>query len=161
MAQDDNLWYLIKKHVPGPHWQRIETSMTSAGVPDLNGCTGGSEVWVELKSVRAGLKIKSFTPLQAGWLLKRAGKGGRTWLCVRHRPADGRLGLSKLDRIVLYPGTFSPALREHGIRVVPWLHFKPNHSNGWAEWGDVVFNKPFPYEAKAHVDKEWIDSNNS
>ena len=38
MAKEKNLWLLIRENLKGVHLQRIETGMTGAGVPDVNGC---------------------------------------------------------------------------------------------------------------------------
>ena len=49
-------WQQIKRALPYVHWQRIETG-TGQGVPDVNGCIGGDEFWLELK-IAQGNKVK-------------------------------------------------------------------------------------------------------
>jgi hypothetical protein len=38
----------LKKQAPSAHWQRIEAH-TGTGVPDVNVCRNGHEIWCELK----------------------------------------------------------------------------------------------------------------
>lgn len=52
------------------HLTRIE-SPSSAGVPDFNGCIGGSEFWIECK-----VNNNQLRPLQISWQTHRAYCGG-------------------------------------------------------------------------------------
>lgn len=38
-------WF--KSFFPREHIQSIESEATAAGVPDINACKGGKEIWVE------------------------------------------------------------------------------------------------------------------
>ena len=52
----------MRTNLPQIHLQRIETGMTGAGVPDVNGCAKGKEFWVELKEIHSG-KSKALVTL--------------------------------------------------------------------------------------------------
>ena len=80
-------WF--KELYPSGHIQLIESEATSAGVPDVNLCHNGIEVWVELKSGR--LSTSSIKPGQYMWHTKRTQAGGTTW--VVQRDEDGNIDL--------------------------------------------------------------------
>ena len=82
MPKEAQLWKLLRDNVPSVHWQRIETGMTGAGVPDVNGCAKGKEFWVELKEIHSGNKI-TLRPMQISWLAKRASFGGQVFVMAR------------------------------------------------------------------------------
>ena len=63
MAKEKNLWLLMRTNLPSIHLQRIETGMTGAGVPDVNGCAKGKEFWVELKEIH--LVILTLRPINS------------------------------------------------------------------------------------------------
>lgn len=72
-------WF--KKFYPTDHIQAIESEATGAGIPDLNLCKGGKEIWVELKS--GPLTKSSIKPGQFIWHIKRNQAGGTTWIVQR------------------------------------------------------------------------------
>jgi len=90
MAKEKNLWLLLRENIKEIHWQRIETGMTGAGVPDVNGCAKGKEFWVELKEIHSGNAL-TLRPMQISWLAKRASHGGQVFVMAR-----------KQDEIKLY-----------------------------------------------------------
>ncbi len=136
MASDGGLWKVVKRQMPGIHWQRIETQMTAAGVPDVNGCYQGREVWIELKHVPAGLLIRSLSAFQCGWMLKRAKYGGNVWLLVRYTKTG--------DQCWLYHAGQIKAVKEGGMRVDPHMKFDTNDPEGWAALRCILFNLPYP-----------------
>jgi|TARA_R100001163_G_scaffold16074_1_gene14497 Holliday junction resolvase len=81
MPKEAQLWKLLRDNVPSVHWQRIETGMTGAGVPDVNGCLNGKEVWIELKYV-VGRKL-GLRPMQISWLASRTRHGGDCYVLAR------------------------------------------------------------------------------
>ena len=82
MAKEKTLWLLLRKNLPQIHFQRIETGMTGAGVPDVNGCGKGKEFWIELKEIHSGNKL-TLRPMQISWLAKRASPGGQVFVMAR------------------------------------------------------------------------------
>ena len=82
MSKEKNLWLLIRENLKHIHLQRIETGMTGAGVPDVNGCAWGKEFWVELKEIHSGNKL-TLRPMQVSWLAKRAMHGGQVFVMAR------------------------------------------------------------------------------
>lgn len=82
MSKEKNLWLLIRENLKQIHLQRIETGMTGAGVPDVNGCAKGKEFWVELKEIHSGNKL-TLRPMQISWLAKRASHGGQVFIMAR------------------------------------------------------------------------------
>ena len=65
---------------PGDRLDRIENAVVT-GMPDINMCIGGTEVWIEQKSPKE--PVRSTTPLfgsnhkisqeQANWFLRQTG----------------------------------------------------------------------------------------
>ena len=69
MPKESLLWKQLRDNLPKVHWQRIETGITGAGVPDVNGCLDGKEVWVELQRVK-GRQI-GLRPMHIAWFATR------------------------------------------------------------------------------------------
>lgn len=86
-------WF--KDLYPKDHIQNIESEATAAGVPDINACKGGKEVWIELKS--GPLTKASIKPGQFVWHIKRAQAGGTTW--VVQRLPNGVINIFRGSRI--------------------------------------------------------------
>ncbi len=85
----------MRKNLPDMHLQRIETGMTGAGVPDVNGCAKGKEFWVELKEIHSGNKL-TLRPMQISWLAKRASHGGQVFVMARK---DNEIKLYHIDSL--------------------------------------------------------------
>ena len=98
-------WQQIKRALPYVHWQRIETG-TGQGVPDVNGCIGGDEFWLELK-IAQGNKVK-ITPGQIAWLMQRIDAGGKAWIIVK-----------KKEQIFSYNGYQGALLLDKGLKLQP------------------------------------------
>lgn len=86
-------WF--KALFPTGHIQSVESEATAAGIPDINMCLDGKEVWVELKSGR--LTTSSIKPGQYIWHIKRTQAGGTTW--VVQRTDEGLIRVYKGSRI--------------------------------------------------------------
>jgi|TARA_R110002020_G_C16253905_1_gene770014 penicillin-binding protein-related factor A (putative recombinase) len=98
MAKEKNLWLLMRSNLPEIHLQRIETGMTGAGVPDVNGCAKGKEFWVELKEVHSGNKL-TLRPMQISWLAKRASHGGQVFVMARKNDIIKLYHVDSLTRV--------------------------------------------------------------
>tara|TARA_R110002020_G_scaffold94037_3_gene226674 strand:+ start:187 stop:576 length:390 start_codon:yes stop_codon:yes gene_type:complete len=82
MAKESQFWALLKPHIPKEaHVQRIETGGTGRGVPDVNYCQQGIEIWIELKSIK-GLKSE-LSPFQIAWIYNRIKAGGNCFVLIR------------------------------------------------------------------------------
>lgn len=138
MASDGGLRPLIRQRLPGVDWCTIETGLVASGVPDLNGCCGGIEFWVECKLTTAwAVEVR---PMQVGWHLRRTRAGGRTWFAVRRRCTAG-VHRSAADELWLIRGAAAARLRAGGLRGI-----SPNDDVAgmwvggparWA-WGEVA-----------------------
>ena len=95
MAKEKNLWLLLRTNLTQIHLQRIETGMTGAGVPDVNGCGKGKEFWIELKEIHSGNKL-TLRPMQISWLAKRASHGGQVFVMARK---NGEIKLYHIDSL--------------------------------------------------------------
>lgn len=81
----------FKKNVPQPgdRLDRIENVVVT-GMPDINMCIGGVEVWIEQKSPKE--PVRRTTPLfgsnhkvsqeQANWMLRQRKAGGRCYFLI-------------------------------------------------------------------------------
>lgn len=78
--KETELFALIKKNLPHVHWQRVENSVGSNGVPDVNGCYKGSEFWLELKIDRGEILLR---PSQFSWITNGTNHGRRIYLVSR------------------------------------------------------------------------------
>jgi len=67
-VKESYFWQTVKAHIPEVHWSRIE-NVAGSGIPDLNGCLNGKEVWIELKMFR-GNRI-TLRSSQLVWMTKR------------------------------------------------------------------------------------------
>lgn len=137
---DDGLRPLIRKHVPAD-WQPIENSIVP-GVPDLNGCRDGSEVWVECKATTTG--SLHFRPLQVPWIHRRSRAGGKVWVVARWRHSGGvRLG-SPIDELWVVSGRHVLELAACGLRSLPDDLVAGRWGGGprgwdWTTLGEILF----------------------
>lgn len=100
------LWQRIRVNVEGPHWTRIETGAHAAGVPDLNGCANGRDVWVELKIFQGKKRTVRLTPRQVIWHEQHTLRGGLTYILVASQTSD---------LLVLWAGSEVRNIRDHGF----------------------------------------------
>jgi Holliday junction resolvase len=82
-ARDGGIAGLLSARMPHVHWQSIETGGTGRGIPDLNACRDGREVWIELKRID-GWRI-NFRPEQVAWIERRTRVGGRVLVLARKK----------------------------------------------------------------------------
>lgn len=68
--------WLIDEVLAGLHPQRIENTAGS-GVPDINCCLGGREIWIECKINQPLLR-----PFQWAWINRRVNVGGKVFVIV-------------------------------------------------------------------------------
>lgn len=112
--RESKLWGLFKDHLPvGAHFQRVETGGTGLGIPDVNLCYDGSEIWVELKII-SGKRVP-LRPEQIAWHYKRFAAGGRTFILARDKFDGPRKG--KGDTLYLWPGQLVLELNQKGIET--------------------------------------------
>lgn len=64
---------------PSAHYQRIENSVGGNGLPDINICHDGGEIWIELKS-KSGDVMDQLRPSQKVWMTQRVLAGGRVFV---------------------------------------------------------------------------------
>ena len=109
---DDGLRALVSRHLATwhgevVHWTPLETAATVSGVPDLNGCWRGHEVWVECKATAHW--AVSVSEFQVGWHRRRARAGGSTFVLVRRRLGSATARRGAFDELWLVPGTGAAA----------------------------------------------------
>ncbi|MGI9297777.1 MAG: hypothetical protein ACR2QC_07755 [Gammaproteobacteria bacterium] len=95
----------LTKTIGGPMWSKIETGLSTTGVPDLYGIDHGVSIWIECKIV-AGRRLRHpLRPLQAFWHREYWLSGGRSLVVASERHNGGpRLG-PPVDRIHIWtPG---------------------------------------------------------
>ena len=114
---ETQFWQRIRprlvKALPAPaHVQRMEPGASSPGCPDVNICTGGTEIWIENKVVAGGNRVRTLTPAQVAWMSRRATCGGRVWIMCLHAPTDDRL---------LWPGAQAGKVMDQGLSASPSL----------------------------------------
>jgi hypothetical protein len=126
MSAEKTFWSLLRGHLPKKsHVQRIETGSTGRGIPDVNFCWQGVEVWIELKIVK-GRRVE-LSPEQVAWMFRRARAGGLCWVMARDVADGPRKG--KYDRIYLWPGDCAAKVLEEGL----------------AAEGATVFERPYDW----------------
>jgi hypothetical protein len=131
VKSDGGLRAEFRKHLAAMgHWCSIETGATEGGVPDLNVCsrapTGGdgTENWIECKFIRRGWAVKMRAE-QVGWHLSRGRRGGRTWIAVRRKVAEGPRTGPSVDDLYLVAGAYARTLRADGLQLTP-------HAGQWS-----------------------------
>jgi hypothetical protein len=67
-TNESKLYALLKKHLKDVHFTRIE-SHTENGIPDVNACYNGKDIWVELKANNS--KDLGLSKWQIVWIMKR------------------------------------------------------------------------------------------
>ena len=83
---------LIQKKQKTWHFVRIESS-TINGIPDVNGCVNGVDVWYELKANK--VNNYGLSKYQINWHIKRQRVGGRVF--ILHLPrAKGHLEILRV-----------------------------------------------------------------
>lgn len=131
MSADGGLRNLFRDKLRDFHWQSIETGGTGRGVPDLNGCLRGVELWVECK-VTAGWAV-TLRPEQIGWLCRRARAGGRVFVAVRRCCPSGPRRTAA-DELWLLLGHHAPDLRTGGLPRGPSRAVLGMWPGGPARW---------------------------
>jgi hypothetical protein len=120
------LFQLLKNNLKNTHFTRIE-SHTELGIPDVNACHNGQEVWLELKAnSRKDLGLSKY---QIVWMKKRIKHGGNVW--IMNRPL-----LDKTLRIYS-PSTIDPGSLT-SVHEQPTLVLGPNKIN-WDQVMDLLF----------------------
>jgi hypothetical protein len=70
-------WLVTTLRKQGWHVQRIETS-TGSGVPDINCCKNGEEIWIETKCMDS--IYPTLRPMQWAWMQQRIAHYGACWV---------------------------------------------------------------------------------
>jgi hypothetical protein len=123
------LFQLLKNNLKNTHFTRIE-SHTELGIPDVNACHNGQEVWLELKAnSRKDLGLSKY---QIVWMKKRIKHGGNVW--IMNRPL-----LDKTLRIYS-PSTIDPGSLT-SVHEQPTLVLGPTKIN-WDQVMDLLFPAP-------------------
>lgn len=121
------------------HWTRIE-SRAGPGVPDVNGCYKGLEVWLELKLSRGNRVLLS--EFQTNWIDRRIAAGGVAWIIVLpivQRPPEYFPSGSK-PPILLYFGDQARGVMEQGIALRPRAMLCAPYD--WDAFVRTVFSAP-------------------
>jgi len=126
MATEAQLWALLRTNLQG-HFVRIENAI-SVGVPDVNACHDGVEVWIELKT-GSGNYI-SLRSSQLAWFIRRISVGGN--LKVVYRVKD-TIGVIKGQDLLAAKDTFKAVINSQ-IRV------------DVREVTKTLFHKPFDWQ---------------
>jgi hypothetical protein len=112
---DGGLWAEISAHMGHPvDWQRIETGGVGRGIPDLNGCLAGTEIWIELKATNGWAVV--VRPEQIGWAERRMRAGGRVFLMTRRRHGGGPLRGPAVDELWIHRGEDTRHVAKEGLR---------------------------------------------
>ena len=124
------LFQLLKNNLKNTHFTRIE-SHTELGIPDVNACHNGQEVWLELKAnSRKDLGLSKY---QVVWMKKRIKHGGNVW--IMNRPL--------LDKTLRFysPSTIDPGSLS-SVSGQPTLVLGPTKID-WDQVMDLLFH-PHP-----------------
>ena len=110
--KETSLWKWLKAGADslghGAHLRRVENAVLT-GDPDVEGCVGGAEFNIELKTcpepTRTGGVLVRITEEQIYWHYRRRRAGGQSWLLVR-------VGSGAKARHYLLPGDDLSPLRK-------------------------------------------------
>ena len=123
MKTEKALYQALKTNLPKVHWQRIEVGSLGTGVPDVNACWQGKEVWIELKL--GSLQSINLSPQQCAWHMRRANAGGVSWILSYDH--------SKRE-LWLIPGIESINLRERTLSSSDLIH----HQSSPFDWKVLI-----------------------
>lgn len=98
---DGELHKFFLRNLVYVHWQRIETGSTGRGIPDMNGCAAGQEIWIENK--KADHWAVEIRPEQVGWIERRVRAGGRVFIAVRRARTELWLLAPSAARVLATP----------------------------------------------------------
>ena len=123
---DGGLHKDFQKHIKPCHWQRIESGLTSQGIPDHNYCLEGHEGWIENKAT-SSWKVRVRGD-QVGWIERRARNKGRVFVAVK------QTGLKRNDLWLLRWD--AARLLHDGMRLdnLPPSSVLVHSTGGPAEW---------------------------
>jgi len=105
-TNEAKLFALLKKHLQKVHFTRIE-SYTENGIPDVNACCNGKEIWIELKANTH--KDLGLSKWQKVWIAKRIKAGGTVF--IMNRPLKERA--LKIYRGSVVLGSLTSAQEAH------------------------------------------------
>lgn len=133
MTPEKQFSVLVGRNIAG-HRQRIET-VAGSGIPDLNMCYEGVEVWVETKVVHSKTMVE-VRPSQVAWHLQRHMHGGRTFFMIR-----------VFRDIMLVQGKDAQLLRDHekDITQFPGLYSWYAPPTDWLAIQKALFSAPYPW----------------
>ena len=121
---DGDLRKLFRKNLPQVHWVSVESGFTDLGIPDMNGCVGGREFWVEAKLARGN--VVRIRPGQIAWLSRRHRVGGRVFVAVRQqKPRHG------VDRLWLFRGEHAAVLSDQGMDATSYAGMWDGGPHKW------------------------------
>lgn len=125
---EKDFWTDLRLKIRDCHWQRIESGMTSRGIPDVNACRDGVECWLELKVVQ-GRQVK-LRPEQVAWLLLRTTRfHGRAWIVANDYYRE---------RILVWSGRYADKVKQHGIDAPVPVNIFPKPVN-WEALANLLF----------------------
>ncbi len=139
---DGGLRQLFRRYLPEPDYATIETGLVSLGVPDLNACLNGAEVWIEMK-VCSGWSV-TIRPEQSAWAERRIRHGGRVFLAVRRKHDGGPRKGPPVDELWIFHGRDAATVRKEGLLSGPPLLRSSGGPQLW-DWrrvSQILFNKP-------------------
>lgn len=125
MSVDAGLRTIFRNYLPLFDWQAIETGSVGGGVPDLNGCYCGVEVWIEMKKAKHWRA--TIRPEQVGWAERRLDHGGRVFAAVR----------KSRDSLFLYHGSRLRDLCSERLDTVPALGRWDSGPARW-DWNEIA-----------------------
>jgi hypothetical protein len=126
---DGGLWGVLREHWPHVDKQRVETGGTGLGIPDVNACLAGVEVWLELKGTEAW--AVAIRPEQVAWAERRTRAGGRVLLLTRRRCAAGPRRVA-CDELWIHRATDIRHVSALGLRGgPPPLHRSDGGPSNW------------------------------
>ena len=136
MIKDGNLRIFFRTKMRDVDWMTVESSATTSGAPDMNGCLDGREIWVELKK-SLGFR-PTIQPSQIGWAMRRTTHGGRVWFAIRKNNTITR---NQIDELWLIEGHHAIALAKDGMENLPnrrWVGGPLKWD--WAEVKETLFS---------------------
>lgn len=74
--------FIMQRVLAGTHAQRIETS-TGSGIPDINVCYCGIELWIETKVATPTCRVL-LRPFQWAWINRRVKELGRGYVVAEY-----------------------------------------------------------------------------
>lgn len=138
---ESQLRVTLQKKIPGPDWQTIESRLVRGGIPDVNACYRGVEIWIETKMLKGWTIPRTATTVrQAQWHARRRAHGGQTfYVCGKMIRRKGR---ARPDlHMFVFDGIYGTTSQHERVDTLPGVRLSMREQNAWETLALCLFRR--------------------